>query len=62
MAGDPKAFATVVQFADKVEVFKRETQNHDELAASTIEHIQRRLAELAKRPPEAQESTPQKES
>src|SRR5262249_48065393 len=34
VAGDPKAFATVVQFADKFEVFKQQTQNYSELTES----------------------------
>jgi hypothetical protein len=58
LAGDPKAFAMVVQFADKFEVFKKLTLNHRENVNSALEHLQRRLTALA----EAQESTPQKES
>jgi hypothetical protein len=62
MAGDTKAFATVVQFMDKYEVFRRLTVDHDELAASAVEHLRQRLVGLAGRPPEKQESTPQEES
>ena len=58
LAGDPKAFAMVVQFADKFEVFKKLTLNHRENVNSALEHLHRRLTALA----EAQESTPQKES
>ena len=58
LAGDPKAFAMVVQFADKFEVFKKLTLNHRELVDSAILQLHRRLTALA----EAQESTPQKES
>ena len=61
-AGDPKAFALVVQFAEKFEVFKRQTQNHRELVDSAILQLHRRLEALGKRPPEEQETTPQKES
>ena len=58
LAGDPKAFAMVVQFADKFEEFKKLTLNHRELVNSALEQLHRRLTALA----EAQESTPQKES
>jgi hypothetical protein len=58
LAGDPKAFAMVVQFADKFEVFKKLTLNHRENVNSALEQLHRRLTALA----EAQESTPQKES
>jgi hypothetical protein len=42
-AGDPKAFAMVVQFMDKFEVFKRQTLDHSALADSALEHLHRRL-------------------
>jgi hypothetical protein len=58
LAGDPKAFAMVVQFADKSEEFSRLTVNHRELVNGALEQLHRRLTALA----EAQESTPQKES
>ena len=58
LAGDPKAFAMVVQFADKFEELKKLTLNHRELVNSALEQLHRRLTALA----EAQESTPQKES
>ena len=58
LAGDPKAFAMVVQFADKFEEFKKLTLNHRELVNNALEQLHRRLTALA----EAQESTPQKES
>jgi len=61
-AGDPKAFATVAHFADKFEVFKRQTRDHSALADSALENLHRRLTQLGKQPSEAQESTPQKES
>ena len=60
VAGDPKAFATVVQFADKFEAHNRLTVNHTELGNSALEHLQRRLAAI--RPLAEQETTPQKES
>jgi hypothetical protein len=61
-AGDTKAFAMVVQFMEKFEVFKRQTRDHSALADSALEHLHRRLVGLAGRPPEKQESTPPKES
>src|SRR5262249_9876502 len=42
-AGDPKAFATVAQFADKFEVYKRQTQNHREIVASALEKLNRAI-------------------
>src|SRR5262245_27530531 len=60
-AGDTKAFAMVVRFMDKYEVFNRLTVDHDEPATSALEHLHRRFLQLAKHPPEKQESTPQKE-
>jgi len=48
-AGDPKAFAMVVQFMDKFEVFKRQTLDHSALADSALEHLHRRLVGLAGR-------------
>src|SRR5215475_9688019 len=57
-AGDPKAFATVEKFADKFEVFKRQTANHREIVNSALETLNRQIAALARE----QESTPQKDS
>jgi hypothetical protein len=61
LAGDPKAFAMVVQFADKFEVFKKLTLNHRELVNSAVLQLHHRLEALGRRPPEDQETTPQKE-
>jgi Family of unknown function (DUF5681) len=61
VAGDPKAFAMVVQFADKFEAFKKLTLNHREIADSALEKLRRGLEALGP-PPEEQETTPQKES
>jgi hypothetical protein len=60
VAGDPKARATILQLADKLEAYNRLTVNYKEHANSALEHLQRRLAEI--RPPAEQETTPQKES
>ena len=46
MAGDPKAFATVIQFMEKFQVFKAQTLSHSALVASAIEKIARRLVAL----------------
>ena len=62
LAGDPKAFAMVVQFADKFEVFKKLTLNHRELANSALLQLHRRLEALGRPPPEEQESMAEKES
>jgi hypothetical protein len=51
MAGDPKAFATVIQFADKFQVFKAQIQNHADVVASLRAKIEQRLARLAVPPP-----------
>ena len=58
-AGDPKAFAMVVQFADKFEVFKRQTQNHRELVDSAILQLHRRLEATQRK--EEQEPMAEKE-
>ena len=47
LAGDPKAFAMVVQFADKFEEFKKQTLNHRELVNNALEQLHRRLTALA---------------
>ena len=57
LAGDPKAFAMVVQFADKFEVFKRQTQNHRELVDSAFQKLWRAMQRK-----EEQESMAEKES
>ena len=57
-AGDPKAFATVAQFADKFEVSSRLTVNHRELVDGALETLNRQIAALARE----QEFTPQKDS
>jgi hypothetical protein len=62
LAGDPKAFAMVVQFADKFEEFKKLTLNHRELVNSALLQLHSRLEALGRRPPEEQETTPQKDS
>jgi hypothetical protein len=59
-AGDPKAFALVVQFAEKFEVFKRQTQNHRELVDSAILQLHRRLEATQRK--EEQEPMAEKES
>ena len=61
IAGDTKAFATVVQFLEKYEVFKRQTLDHSAIADSALERLHRRFVGLAGHPPE-ENSTPQKES
>ena len=60
LAGDPKAFAMVVQFADKFEVFKKLTLNHRENVDSALLKLKRGLEAMQRK--EEQESTPQKES
>ena len=60
LAGDPKAFAMVVQFADKFEVFKKLTLNHRELVNSAILQLHRRLEATQRK--EGQESMAEKES
>ena len=57
LAGDPKAFAAVVQFADKFEVFKRQTQNHRELVDSAFQKLWRAMQRK-----EEQESMAEKKS
>lgn len=61
VAGDPKAFAMVLQFKDKIEAHNRLTVNYTELGKSALEHLRRRLGEMGL-PPAEQENTPQKES
>jgi hypothetical protein len=46
MAGDPKAFATVIQLADKFQVFKALTQSNSDIVASLKAKIEGRLARL----------------
>ena len=46
MAGDPKAFATVIQLADKHQVFKALTPSNAEVVASLKAKIEGRLARL----------------
>jgi hypothetical protein len=60
LAGDPKAFAMVVQFADKSEEFSRLTVNHRELVNSAILQLHRRLEATQRK--EGQESMAEKES
>ena len=52
----------VVQYAEKFEVFKRQTQSQRELVDSAILQLHRSLEALGKRPPGEQETTPQKDS
>ena len=59
-AGDPKAFALVVQFAEKFEVFKRQTQNHRENMDSALLKLKRGLEAMQRK--EEQESMAEKES
>ena len=47
-AGDPKAFATVAQFADKFEVFNRLTVNHRELVDGALQTLNRQIEALAR--------------
>lgn len=61
LAGDANAFAKIMPWAEKLEVFSRLTVNHDEITASAVERLRRRLVGLAERPPE-EHDTPQKES
>ena len=60
VAGDPKAFAMVVQFAEKFEVFKRQTQNHRENMDSALLKLKRGLEAMQRK--EEQESMAEKES
>ena len=60
LAGDPKAFAAVVQFAEKFEVFKRQTQNHRENMDSALLKLKRGLEAMQRK--EEQESMAEKES
>jgi len=60
VAGDPKAFAAVVQFAEKFEVFKRQTQNHRENMDSALLKLKRGLEAMQRK--EEQESMAEKES
>ena len=60
LAGDPKAFAMVVQFADKFEVFKKLTINHRELVNSALLQLHRGLEATQRK--EEQESMAEKES
>jgi len=60
LAGDPKAFAMVVQFAEKFEVFKRQTQNHRENMDSALLKLKRGLEAMQRK--EEQESMAEKES
>ena len=60
LAGDPKAFAMVVQFADKFEVFKKLTLNHRENVNSALLKLKRGLEAMQRK--EEQESMAEKES
>ena len=60
LAGDPKAFAMTVQFAEKFEVFKRQTQNHRENMDSALLKLKRGLEAMQRK--EEQESMAEKES
>ena len=60
LAGDPKAFAMVVQFAEKFEVFKRQTQNHRENMDSALLKLKRGLEAMQRK--EEQEPMAEKES
>jgi len=60
LAGDPKAFAMVVQFADKFEVFKKLTLNHRENVDSALLKLKRGLEAMQRK--EEQESMAEKES
>jgi len=60
VAGDPKAFAAVIQFAEKFEVFKRQTQNHRENMDSALLKLKRGLEAMQRK--EEQESMAEKES
>ena len=60
LAGDPKAFAMVVQFADKFEVFKKLTLNHRELANSALLKLSRGIEAMQRE--EEQKSMAEKES
>ena len=62
LAGDANAFAKIMPWAEKLEVFNRLTVDHDAIAASASERLHRLLVGLAGRPPENQDSTSQKES
>jgi Family of unknown function (DUF5681) len=57
--GDLKAFATVVQFADKFEVFKRQTLNHREIRDSALLKLTRGLEAMQRK--EEQKSMAEKE-
>jgi len=43
MAGDAKAFATVIQFADKSQVFKAQVQNYPDAVASLREKLAQQI-------------------
>src|SRR5262249_33120977 len=45
-AGDPKAFAMVVQMADKYEVYKRQTQSHTEIVNSALLKLSRGIERM----------------
>lgn len=49
MAGDAKAFATVIQLADKFQVFKALTQSNADIVASLKAKIEGQLARLVAR-------------
>jgi len=46
MAGDPKAFATVIQLADKFQVFKALTPSNSDVVASLKAKVEGQLARL----------------
>ena len=50
VAGDPHAFAKIVQIAEKLEAFKWQPSevNHNSLVESAIEKLERGIARLAK--------------
>ena len=59
LAGDPKAFAMVVQFADKFEEFKRQTQSHREIVNSALLKLSRGIEAMQRE--EEQKSMAEKE-
>ena len=59
VAGDPRAFAQIVQIAEKLEAFKWPPPevNHNSLVESAIEKLERGIARLATAPEEEASST-----
>jgi Family of unknown function (DUF5681) len=59
MAGDAKAFATVIQYADKFQVFKAQMQNYPDAVASLREKLAQQILRLGMAPPTSPEAPTQ---